>query len=472
MLLIDKGLNTPLYMQIYRQIKTQIISGELEDGSTLPSIRTLAKTLLVARNTVESAYQQLCSEGYVLGKIGSGYKVQKIETKSDIKLSSSRLDFAEKDDQERVHEQGVSHIAKYNFQYGRLDISNFPLRIWRRLLNQALLSDEVAHITAYNERKGDLRLRIQIMKYLDESRGVVCKPEQIILCSGAMSCLSLTCQLLMNDIDIAAVEDPCYDSARDILINYGFHVAPIQLQKDGIHLEQLKATHAKILYTTPSHQFPTGVVMPINKRLKLLKWAEKSNAYIIEDDYDSELRYNSRPIPSIRSLDKKDRVIYINSFSKVLSPSLRMGFLVLPEELLDKYQSNFSQYNCSVSWLNQKVMYHFMQQGHWTRLLNKVCVSNKKKHDTLINTINEQMGEHVKIYGQNAGLHILLEVNNGMNEKELIEEAKKTDVKVYPVSNYWRNLRNYSNNMVLIGYSSLSEEEIVLGIKQLSSAWF
>lgn len=359
-----------------------------------------------------------------------------------------------------------------DFQYGRLDISNFPLRIWRRLLNQVLLSDETPCLTAYHDRKGDWGLRMQILKYLNESRGVTCKPEQVIITSGAMSGLRLICQLLSPHINIAAVEDPCYDSARETFTNHGYHIAPISLHEDGINLDQLALSQAKVLYTTPSHQFPTGIVMPINKRLTLIEWAAKNNAYIIEDDYDSELRYNSRPIPSIHSLDKKGRVIYLNSFSKTFAPSLRMGFLVLPESLLENYQANFSRYNCSVSWLEQRTMYNFIQQGHWTRYLNKICLSNKKKHDTLISSINELMKDHVKIYGKNAGFHILLEINNGMTEKELIESAKKVDVRVYSVSKYWLNLQRYSNNMVLIGFSSLSEEDIIIGTRLLSSVWF
>ena len=212
--------------------------------------------------------------------------------------------------------------------------------------------------------------------------------------------------------------------------------------------------------------------MPINKRLNLIEWAEKNDAYIIEDDYDSELRYNSRPIPSIHSLDKKGRVIYLNSFSKTFAPGLRMGFFVLPESLLENYQSKFSRYDCPVSWLEQRAMCKFIQQGHWNRHLNKSCLSNKKKHDTLISSIHELMKDRVRIYGKNAGLHILLEVNNGMTEKELIESAKKVDVKVYSVSEYWINLQSYSDNMVLIGFGSLSEEEITAGIKLLASAWF
>ena len=472
MLELDKNSKIPLYMQIYSQLKAKIISGKMEEGSMLPSTRILAKTMLVGRNTVESAYQQLCSEGYVQSKIGSGYKVQGIKAGTGVRAQMHRHDFNKTPSAEQIHDQGISTTAKYNFQYGRLDIANFPLRIWRRLLNQVLLSDENACLTAYTARKGDWDLRLQLLKYLNESRGVVCKPEQIIIGSGAMSCLGLICQLLLPRITTAAVEDPCYDSVSGTFINYGYQLVPISLEEDGVNIDQLAVSRAKVLYTTPSHQFPTGIVMPINKRLTLIEWAEKNNAYIIEDDYDSELRYNSRPIPSIHSLDKKGHVIYVNSFSKTFSPSLRMGFLVLPESLLEIYQSNCSIYNCSVSWLEQRAMYHFIQQGHWNRYLNKICLSNKKKHDTLVNSINKVMKNRVKIHGKNAGLHILLEVNNGMTEKELIRSAEKADVKVYSVAKYWRNLQNYSNNMVLIGFSSLSEAEIESGIRRLTAVWF
>lgn len=333
-----------------------------------------------------------------------------------------------------------------------------------------MLSDEIWQIADYSDKKGDLALRIQIMKYLRESRGVICRPEQIILCSGAMSALSLLCKLF--DTKTVAVEEPGFDSAREIFVNHGYQLNPVFLTSDGIDLDQLKLFGSKLLYTTPSHQFPTGIVMPINKRLHLLEWANQNSSFIIEDDYDSELRYNSRPIPSIHSLDQNGRVIYINSFSKALAPGLRMGFVVLPQALLEKYQSKFSNYNCSIPWLEQKTMYHFMEQGHWNRFLNKILVSNKKKHDTLISTISSQMGKHTTVHGKNAGLHILLEVDNGMSEQELIEAARKADVKVYPVSNYWINVKNYISSMVLIGYSSLSEDEIVEGITRLSSVWF
>lgn len=471
MIILDTDSKTPLYLQIYNQFKDQISSGEIQEGITLPSIRSLAKTIQVSRNTIENAYHQLSSEGYISSKICSGYIVQKVESKlySEITAVSN---ITEKKSLKQFHDQGVSNKVKYDFQYGRLNPSEFPLRIWRKMLNQALLSSDIDCLTAYNDRMGELNLRIEIMKYLNDSRGVKCQPDQIILCSGTLSCLSLICQLLIKTTNTIAIEDPCYDSARSVLINHGFNVLPIPLQEDGINLKFLEASSAKVVFTTPSHQFPTGSVIPINKRLNLIKWAEKNNSYIIEDDYDSELRYNSRPIPSIQSLDNNGRVIYINTFSKAFAPGLRLSFIVLPPLLLEKYQSSFSKYNCSVPWLEQKVMYNFMHEGYWNRHLRKISQSNKKKHDTLIRSINEIMRKYVKIHGKNAGLHILLEVNNGMTEKELIEKAEIVNVKMYPVSNYWANLQNYSNNMVLIGFSGLSESDIVEGIKLLSSAWF
>lgn len=472
MLILDRNNNIPLYIQMYSQLRDKILSGELCEGYKLPPIRIIANSLMIARNTVESAYQQLASEGYIIGKMGSGYTVQKIDLKQDEQPPRACDPNRSITDLDKTHEQGVSKFKGYNFQYGRLDSSEFPARIWRTLLNQILLSNEARCITAYAERKGNMDLRIEIMKYLDESRGVICRPEQIIVTSGAMSGIGLACQVIGRSIDRVAVENPCFDTARETIANYGYSIVPIDIQNDGVDLEQLQFSGAKMIYTTPSHQFPSGVVMPVNKRLNLLAWANHNDAYIIEDDYDSEFRYNSRPIPSISSLDNNGRVIYVNTLSKSLAPSLRIGFVVLPEQLLKIYNSNFANYNCSVSWLDQKVLYHFMNEGHWCRLLNKASVSNRKKHDALIGAIKEFMGSNVVIHGENAGMHILLEVNNGMNEQQLIDAARKAAVKVHPVSIYWVNPKNYTDNMVMIGYSSLSEKSIVAGIKLLSSAWF
>lgn len=471
MLVIDKESKVTLYEQIYNQLRQQIISGAIPANSLLPSTRNLAKELQVSRNTVESAYLQLYSEGYISSKACSGYKVEKIESDLLREFGPISVERTIQPLQE-INEQGVSHIKEIAFQYGRLRISDFPARLFRRIINQILLSSDMDMISAYNNRKGELDLRIEIMKYLYESRGVRCKPEQIIISSGMSVCIGLLSQLLMRHTNDIAVEDPCYDTVRLTFKNYGFHIVPVQVEKDGINLVDLSHSSAKAVYVTPSHQFPTGVVLPVNKRLSLIEWADRNNAYIIEDDYDSELRYNSRPIPSMQSLDSKGCVVYINTFSKSFAPGLRLSFMVLPMTLLEEYQIRFNKYNCTVPWLEQKVMYEFMKEGHWNRHLRKVCFSNKKRHDILISTITELMGNCVKIHGKNAGLHIILEVHNGLTQSELIEKADAVGVKVYPVSCYYANVHEDTNNRVLIGFGSLSAEDIVSGIHLLKSAWF
>ena len=327
-------------------------------------------------------------------------------------------------------------------------------------------------MTSYSDSKGELNLRIEIMKHISKSRGFSCNPNQIIITSGLEYCLSLLCQLFREDFDQVALEDPGHIGARDIFINNGYKITPISLEKDGMDLNQLENSSTKIVYITPSHQFPMGYVMPIQKRLKLLDWAMRKNGIIIEDDYDSELRYNSRPIPSIRSISSKENVVYIGTFSKALSPSLRINYMILPQEWLDKYEKLFSRYQSSVPLIQQRIIQQFMFLGHFDSHLRKICLANKRKHDILISTINEVMGDKVIIHGKNAGLHILLELNNGLDENELIIKAKNCGVLVYSVSMFWTRLENYSNNMVMLGFGGMTENEISEGIKLLNDVWF
>ncbi len=471
MLIINKESKVTLYEQIYNQLREQILKGVIPENSMLPSIRNLAGMLQVSRNTVESAYQQLYSEGYVSSKGGSGFKVERIEpnllgeTATEPRVVNHPF--------QEINEQGVMNTERIFFQYGRLRFTDFPVRTIRRLMNQILLSSEIEGISAYRNRKGEIELRTEITKYLYEARGVRCNPEQIILGSGMPYCIGLLSQLLMRYTNEIAMEEPCYDAVRSAFINHRFKISPVPVEKDGIDITALDRSTAGAVYVTPSHQFPTGSVLPVNKRLNLIHWADEREAYIIEDDYDSELRYSSRPIPSLQSLDRKGRVIYINSFSKSFAPGLRISFIVLPETLLEVYHLFFSKYNCPVPWLEQKIMHEFMKQGHWSRHLRKISVSNKKRHDVLINEITAVMeDDQVLIHGRNAGLHIILEVNNGLTEKELIEKADAEGVTVYPVSSHYADCRNFKNNQVLIGFSSLSEVEIVTGIHLLKRAWF
>jgi GntR family transcriptional regulator/MocR family aminotransferase len=285
-------------------------------------------------------------------------------------------------------------------------------------------------------------------------------------------CLSLLCQLLREDFNQIALEDPGYTGAKDIFINNGYKVKPINLEADGIDINELENSKSRIVYVTPSHQFPTGVVIPIAKRLKLLDWAIRNQGIIIEDDYDSEFKYNSKPIPSIQSIDSNGTVIYIGTFSKALSPSLRINYMVLPNNLLEKYHQNFKMYQSPVPLLEQKIIQQFIKLGHYERHLRKIYLINKRKYNILINAIKEFLGQNVTIHAQNAGLHILLEVNNGLTEKSLIETAKNCSVRIYPVSLFWMQKHKYKDNMVLLGFGAMAEQDIVEGVKLLKKAWF
>ncbi len=468
--ILDKNSTTPLYLQLYQQIRGKIETGEILEGSRLVSIRNLSKELNISKNTVESAYQQLYSEGYVTSKACSGYVVQKIDAALIEELRKSPKNKIKY--QKSIHDQGPVFDKEYHFQFGRLDFNYFPLKTWKRIMNQVVASDSFENLVAYNERKGEIELIIEIIKYISASRGVDCQPDQVILCSGTQSCLSLLCQLFREFSTNVAMEEPGYDGARVVFLNNGFNVIPVEIEEDGINLKKLNKTAARLLYLTPSHQFPMGVVLPINKRLKLLDWAEKNNAMIIEDDFDSEFRYNSNPIPSLYSSDTKGRVVYMGTFSKALAPGLRMTYMILPPHLLEIYNKNFAKYNSPVPLLEQAILCKFMSEGHWDMHLRKMRVVNKRRYDILIRTINELMGEKVIVHGRNAGLHIVLELSNSMTEQQLVDSAKSVGVTVYPVSRHWYNKENYSDNMVQLGFSSLSEDQIVEGIILLNKVWF
>ncbi|GFZ31536.1 GntR family transcriptional regulator [Clostridium zeae] len=473
MIILNSDSDKPLYQQIYEQLKKQIISGELSAGAKITSTRSLSTILDVSRNTVENAYLQLCSEGYIESKPGSGYIVLEvlpellpIDNKSNLALNN----FKSTEDNS-IKEINTTN-SSYNFEYGKLSSSDFPLKTWRKISNKALATLTAEDMTSYSESKGELNFRIEIMKYLNKSRGVSCNTDQIIICTGFAYCLSLICQLFRQDFDEIAIEDPGYFGTRDIFANNGYKVSPISLDKDGINITELEKSAARIVYVTPSHQFPTGSVMPVHKRLKLLDWAIKNDGIIIEDDYDSELRYSSRPIPSIQNIGHKEKVIYIGTFSKSLSPSLRVNYMVLPEAYLDRYDKLFRIYQSYVPIIQQRVLYQFMHLGHYESHLRKIALANKRKHDLLISEIHKTFGNKVIIHGRNAGLHVLVEVNNGLNELELIEKAAEFGAVVYPVSMFWINSEKYSNNMVLLGFGAMTEEQIINGIKALKEAWF
>jgi GntR family transcriptional regulator/MocR family aminotransferase len=467
MLYIDRGSKTPIYQQIYEQIKQDILTGKIPVNSRITSTRVLANELQVGRNSVENAYDQLGLEGYITSIPGSGYIVNKLE----FNLIQSATKGQRQSRQLAEPPSVLSDKIKYSFQYGELDEANFPKKLWRTYTAN-VLDEPLAHsLHSYADGKGDPLLREEIKQYLYLSRGVQCEAEQVILCSGTQSALEIIIRIFSGEKTVA-MEEPCYDGARAVFQSNGFKILPVPVCEDGIDLQKLSSRSFPMVYISPSHQFPTGAVMPIHNRMEILSLARKRDMIIIEDDYDSEFRYKGRPIPSLQSIDQAGRVIYIGTFSKALSPGLRISYLVLPAWLLSAYEKKYRGYQCTVPLIEQKVLCHFMQDGHWEKHLRRICLSQKRKHDTLIAAIQQIIGDRVEIYVHHAGLHILLEFMDGQQEEALVQKALRYGVQVRPVSPFWLEKDSYPGNAVVLGYGKIKEDDIVPAIEELHKAWF
>jgi len=461
MLKVDAG--EPLYSQIYQYIKKEILNGKLSSQTRLPSIRALSTHLQISRNTVDLAYQQLVAEGYIYSKPRSGLYVNDLELET---LSSTYLS----NQKPSTNSVQNSPNFRFNFRYGDVDAKHFPVATWRKISNQSLHKMD---LFSYGDPVGELDLRIEISKYLHSSRGVNCSPDQIIIGAGVQYLLGILSSLIGQSNDSIAMEEPGYDGVRKIFQHNGFNVHPIPLEIDGINIDKLYESKSRVVYITPSHQFPYGMVMPLAKRMQLLKWAQDQNGIIIEDDYDSEFRYSGKPIPSLQGMDNYHRTVYLGTFSKCLLPSLRIAYMVLPQPLLELHnKQDYRLYDQTVSQLHQNTLMVFMNNGHWEAHIRKMRTVYRQKHNILISMIRELMGSQVTIIGQDAGLHILLHVHNGMDEQKLILTAEEEGAKVYPVSAFWAHQVDAERSMVQIGFGGLSHEDIIEGVHSLYRAWF
>ena len=464
MFILDNKGRQPLYDKIYNQIKKQILSGELPPGIKLLSVKNLAIELSVSRNTVEHAYQQLYAEGYINSKARSGYYVSLIDAEF---MASSRPHSGTSS--EKVPEDEKSY--SFDFHPACLSADSFPVNLWRKLYIDCIKEDS-NRLASYSHPQGDFALRWQIQRYLAGSRGVSCDPEQIVVCSGLQDSLSIIASILKGNHSRFAVENPGHFIPKSVFQNHSFTISPIPVNSDGLDLDCLQSTNSTVVYVTPSHQFPLGYVMPVANRLKLIDWAETVGGVIIEDDYDSELRYLGKPIPALQGLHPQGNIVYVGTFSKVLSPALRVSYMVLPYRLLTIYQKLFSEYSTNVSLLEQRTLNKFMEQGYWERHLRKMRTVYKKKHDALIQSIHHYFGAQANIIGQGAGLHVILElVGNSLTERELINRAQEREVQLFPLSRTYMG-NNGENPRIILGFGRMSSHEIDRGVKLLYQAWY
>lgn len=450
-----------LYEQIYSHIKREIVEGRMNTKEKLPSTRALSLYLQVSRSTVSLAYDQLLAEGYIEAVQGSGYYVSRLDSLYQNTKTEQKTIVTERADRE---DKGIV------FSPVGVDLSQFPYPSWRKITREVLAAEEELFVGG--DAQGELTLRTSIRQYIHAARGVNCSEDQIIVGAGNEYLLMLLQKLIGIDT-VVAFEDPTYMKAYKSFADAGFPVRLISMDKSGINISQLEESGADIAYVMPSHQYPTGIVMPIGRRLELLKWASKSpTRYVIEDDYDSEFRYKGKPIPSLQSTDRGDKVIYIGTFSKAVAPAIRVSYMVLPQTLIQRYQEQGSYLSATVSRMDQRILNEFMRKGYFERYLNRMRKVYRDKHDKLL-TMLSPFEKKFEIGGEWSGLHLLLTAKTDISEQELISRAAKAGVKVFGMSdNLVEEKGQYTQKAtILLGYAALSNQEMERGIEQLKKAW-
>ena len=462
---LDDRLDTPLYQQLFDQLRHRIEEGGQPEGSRLPPIRSMAADLGCARNTVENAYALLAQEGYVKSRPGSGYIVQNVAfLQVDADRSQAPGEKLLGADENRV---------RYDFTYGNLEPGTFPAAAWRAITDDILLSVERTGCDAYNDPFGEEALRSAIAWRLATQRGIDCTPSQIIIQGGTQTSMQNLLALFDGARDVVAMEDPGYDGVRTVVERARFALAPCRVGAGAdVFRADLEASGARLAYLTPSSQFPTCSVMPTDTREAVLKWAERHDAYLLEDDYCRDFRYRERSLPPLASMDRRGRVIYMGTFSKSLSPALRINYLVLPEPLRDRWREAFASSYSPVPWLNQQVLARFMTDGSWDRHLRCVQAKNRRKYETLTRVLRAIMGNDVEMLENGTGLHLLVRVRDGRPQDELVRRAAEADVAVYPTKKYWTDPAKHVSSTVLVGFSSIAEDDIEPGIRALAAAWF
>lgn len=458
---LRKDSSKPLYIQLADFIKHEIRKKHILPNEKLPSKRKLATHLQISLNTVQAAYDQLCAEGYVESSPRKGLYVQTIDEEYKNQLETKASPIVNKPNQQKV--------VKIDFNSGQVDRKYFPYNTWRKLSMQSIYEDQNFWFSN-GDPQGEFNLREQIAKHLYATRGVICQPNQIIIGAGTQVLIGLISLLLGRDKSYG-LENPGYHRIRVVLQDMGIETLPIPVDENGMDVSLLNKSKANVAYVTPSHQFPYGMIMPIARRLELINWAEENNGFIIEDDYDGEYRYKGKPIPALQGLAKNSQIIYLGTFSKSLIPSLRISYAVLPTQLYSTYVKQFTVYKQTVSRMHQDTLYHFIKGGHWNSHLNKMRTLYRKKRQALLQAIHRHLDRNVEVIGENAGLHIVLEVKRDLSEKRLVEKAMEFGVKVYPVSTYYFQNEYSGNPKVILGYGGLTETEIETGVELLKEAW-
>ncbi|MEO0987083.1 MAG: PLP-dependent aminotransferase family protein [Cyanobacteria bacterium J06639_14] len=475
---LDRTAAIPLYQQLAEELRRAVLQKRLQPNQKLPPSRALAQSLAISRVTVTQSYEQLVSEGYLEARRGSGTFVSAQLPEDYLHTESMQPNPSAVAPLTKLSRFGTDLLVgtplkgpqpqhTISFRYGNPAADLFPMDLWRRLLMRHCHPSS-ALMDYSPDAAGHVRLRQAIAHYLGRSRAVQCSPEQVVIVNGSQQALDLIARLTLDVGDWVAMEEPSYLGARYCFMGQGAKLQAIPVDADGLNVEALSQCQQpfKLLYITPSHQFPTGVTLSLSRRLALLQWAQRTGTLILEDDYDGEYRYGDRPIPALQGLDLNNTVIYVGTFSKILFPALRIGYLVVPKAWLPLVSRAKWLCDRQAPMLEQYALADFLTEGHFERHIRRMRHLYNQRRQVLVKALQDYLGSSVTILGENAGIHLMAKIETTLPDNVVIQQAASVDVGLISAQGYY--LQSPKTGEFIFGYTQLNENQIEQGIQLLA----
>jgi GntR family transcriptional regulator/MocR family aminotransferase len=481
---LDRSSAVAIHRQLYESIRTSILAMRLRPGTRLPSSRSLALQLQISRNTVLEAYEQLCAEGYLESQVGCGtfvtsglpddlLRARAMASASEDASRPSRpvrlSSWARRIASVPVVSADSWHVAR-PFYHGVPAYELFPVEVWRRISNRLWAGRPGEALLGYGDAGGHAALRQAIAAYLASSRGMSCDSNQVIVVGGSQQGLYLAAEILLDAGDRVWMEDPGYRGARTAFASAGADIVPVPVDREGLAVDEGKrrSPDARLAYVTPSHQYPLGSIMSFSRRLQLLNWASSSGAWIVEDDYDAEFRYTGRPLPALQGLDEEDCVIYLGTFSKVLFPALRLGYLVVPPQLIEPFLAARSLMDRHRPLMDQAVLAEFLTGGHFERHLRRTRTAYQHRRDLLVDRLETALPGVLDIEPGPVGMHLVARLPEGISDAALSDALAEEGISAAPVS-YFTTSETPERGGLLLGYTGFAEPAIKYRSKVLAS---
>ena len=472
---VDRRAPKALHRQIYDAYRGAIIDGRLRPRQRIPSSRGLASELGVSRFPVLNAYAQLLAEGYLESRVGAGTVVSSSLPEQLTSCAPAGVGFATGRSGPRPvvrrsfllrEESSAPWLQGWGaFGVGQVAVDQFPVQIWSSLVARRCRSMDPKSFH-YGDPMGSKALRESLASYLRTARSLRCEAEQVMITSGSQQALEISARVLLDSGNSVWIEEPSYCLAREVFALTGCHLIPVPVDQEGLDVAAgIKRCHkALTVFVTPSHQFPLGVTMSASRRFQLLDWAQRARSWIIEDDYDAEYRYESLPIASLQGLDANGRVIYIGTFSKVLFPSLRLGYVVIPRELSDYFLAIRRAMDLGPPTFYQEVLADFIGEGHFARHIRRMRVLYGERRRVLVDSINKELGSRVTVLGDEAGMHLAVMLSNQSRDTEIAERAARQSLRIWPLS---PSYLGEARPGFILGFGSASVEEIPAAVRKL-----